>query len=437
VNQEMIDGVWSDDPSIQLENASKFRYALSHADDPPVAKIVESGVVPRFVEFLKKEDNIEIQYAAACVLRMVSEGNTKVIIDHGVIQIFVRLLGRATSRVHLRFQATLALGNVARASVESRNIVLLRGAMGPVLAQLKENTEIWMLTTAARTLLHLCAGLPRPPFHQIGSHVLAALQRVLHKDDEYFLSNACTALYFLADGSKQNIQTFINADIVPRLVQLLGHVSPSVIEPVVSTILYLSNGIKQQTKVLIECGVLPLLANLLTTQGNDTRWKNIKRNACWTISMITAGTEEQIQAVIDANLIPTLVNLAQNPELEIKEKVVRAISNATSGGSHDQTKYLVEQGCIKPLCDLLVCPNVRIISACLNGLERILMAGEVEKNTTGDVNLYSQMIGDAEGKEKIENLQQHESREVNEKALKIVETYWKKEDDDQTQQPPR
>ncbi|XP_023633367.1 importin subunit alpha-1-like, partial [Capsella rubella] len=152
--------------------------------------------------------------------------------------------------------------------------------------------------------------------------------------------------------------------------------------------------------------------------------KDIKKATLVTISNITVGFYLQTQLVLEANLVPKLVHLAQNTELDFKNDVIWAISNVTLAASHDQIKYLVEQGCIKPLCDVLVCPDVWIISACLDGLERILVAGEVEKNTTGGVNLYSQLIGDAEGKEKIENLQQHESKEINEKALNIVETYW-------------
>lgn len=95
-------------------------------------------------------------------------------------------------------------------------------------------------------------------------------------------------------------------------------------------------------------------------------------------------------------------------------------------------RYLVSQGCIKPLCDLLVCPDPRIVTVSLEGLENILKVGEVEKNSgnSGDVNLYAQLIDDAEGLEKIENLQSHDNNEIYEKAVKILETYWLEEDEE-------
>ena len=93
----------------------------------------------------------------------------------------------------------------------------------------------------------------------------------------------------------------------------------------------------------------------------------------------------------------------------------------------------MSQGCIKPLCDLLVCPDARIITVCLEGLENILKVGEAEKisGNTGDVNVYAQLIDEAEGLEKIENLQSHDNNEIYEKAVKILETYWLEEDDEQ------
>ena len=61
--------------------------------------------------------------------------------------------------------------------------------------------------------------------------------------------------------------------------------------------------------------------------------------------------------------------------------------------------------------------------------------GEAEKvlGNIGGVNIYAQYIDDTEGLEKIENLQSHDNNEIYEKAVKILETYWLEDDeDDQT-----
>ena len=86
-------------------------------------------------------------------------------------------------------------------------------------------------------------------------------------------------------------------------------------------------------------------------------------------------------------------------------------------------RFLVAQGCIKPLCDLLICPDPRIVTVCLEGLENILKVGEADKDMglNSGVNLYAQMIDECEGLDKIENLQSHDNNEIYEKAVKILE----------------
>ena len=90
------------------------------------------------------------------------------------------------------------------------------------------------------------------------------------------------------------------------------------------------------------------VASLLALLTADHK-KSIKKEACWTISNITAGNKDQIQAIVENNIVPPLVYLLAHAEFDIKKEAAWALSNATSGGTHQQIKYLVEQGCIKPL----------------------------------------------------------------------------------------
>jgi hypothetical protein len=47
-----------------------------------------------------------------------------------------------------------------------------------------------------------------------------------------------------------------------------------------------------------------------------------------------------MQAVIEAGLIAPLVNLLQNAEFDIQKEAGWALSNAASGGTHAQIKYV-------------------------------------------------------------------------------------------------
>ncbi|KAE8712358.1 Importin subunit alpha-1b [Hibiscus syriacus] len=390
----MVAGVWSDDGAAQLEATTQFRKLLSIERSPPIEEVIQSGVVPRFVEFLMKEDFPQLQ-----------------------------LLGSPSDDV--REQAVWALGNVAGDSPRCRDLVLSHGALMPLLAQLNEHSKLSLLRNATWTLSNFCRGKPQPPFDQVRP-ALPALERLIHSNDEEVLTDACWALSYLSDGTNDKIQAVIEAGVCPRLVELLLNPSPSVLIPALRTVGNIVTGDDYRLRHSLRfCFILKFC---LLTHNHK---KSIKKEACWTISNITAGNKEQIQAVINAGIIVPLVSLLQNAEFDIKKEAAWAISNATSGGTHDQIKYLVSQGCIQPLCDLLAFPDPRIITVCLEGLENILKVGEAEKAASGgEINNCAQWIEDAEGLEKIENLQSHDNNEIYEKAVKILETYWLEEDEE-------
>ena len=250
--------------------------------------------------------------------------------------------------------------------------------------------------------------------------------------DDEVLIDACWAISYLSDGSNDKIQAVIEAGIPRRLVELLMHASTSVQTPALRSVGNIVTGDDVQTQVIINCGSLAALLSLLSSQKDG-----IRKEACWTISNITAGNSTQIQAVIDANIIPPLIHLLSNGDFKTRKEACWAISNATSGGLQkpDQIRYLVSQGCIKPLCDLLACPDNKIIQVALDGLENILKVGEMDKEAApqnaanAQVNRYALFIEEAGGMEKIHDCQNNANEEIYMKAYNIIERYFSDEED--------
>ncbi|CAH2039092.1 unnamed protein product [Thlaspi arvense] len=428
----LVSGAMSNDRKVQLEATAGIRKLLSIERNPPINEVVQSGVVPRIVQFLSSDDFSELQFEAAWALTNIASGtseNTKVIIESGAVPLFIRLLSSPSEEV--REQAVWALGNVAGDSPKCRDFVLGYEPLVPFLALFNEHSKLSMLRNATWSLSNFCRGKPQPAVDKT-KPALPILERLLHSTDEEVLVDACWALSYLSDGENDKIQAVIDAGVIPQLVQLLGHSSPSVLVPALRTIGNIVTGDDMMTQTVLNSQALPGLYNFLT----NTYKKSIKKEACWTISNITAGNESQIQEVIQAGIMQPLIQLLQNADFEIKKEAVWAISNATSGGNHEQTKFLVDEGCIKPLCDFLACPDPRVITVTLEALENILKVGEADKGNNGDYNLYAQMIEDAEGLEKIENLQSHDNDDIYSKAVEILALYWTEEDEDENDIAP-
>lgn len=61
IKKEMIDALYSDVESVQLEATQKFRKLLSRDPNPPIEEVIQKGIVPRFVQFLKNNNNASLQ----------------------------------------------------------------------------------------------------------------------------------------------------------------------------------------------------------------------------------------------------------------------------------------------------------------------------------------------------------------------------------------
>lgn len=61
-------------------------------------------------------------------------------------------------------------------------------------------------------------------------------------------------------------------------------------------------------------------------------------------------------------------------------------------------RFLVDQSCIPPLCDLLTVMDSKIVQVALNGLENILRLGEADAKQGNSVNPYAVMIEECYGK---------------------------------------
>ena len=72
---QLVQGVLSQNADDQLLATTRIRKLLSKENNPPIERVIESGIVPRFVEFLHSQIT-ELQFEAAWALTNIASGSS-------------------------------------------------------------------------------------------------------------------------------------------------------------------------------------------------------------------------------------------------------------------------------------------------------------------------------------------------------------------------
>ncbi|EGD76776.1 importin subunit alpha [Salpingoeca rosetta] len=430
-------------PQLSLENLREALKVILKADDfdeafkatqlcrrilskekftKPATKIViESGAVSRLVEFLSVPHD-DLLYEALWALTNVSSGtsaDTMAVVSAGAIPYLGNLLSRESEKV--REQAIWCLGNIAGDGPEPRDLLLGAGIMEPLMATIYSNPSTEMLSTATWVLSNLCRGKkPEPNFEIVKQAIPTFLQLAQHEDVNV-QADAMWGLSYLSDGDNDKIAALIEAGGAPIVVNLLTHSSIRILTPCIRCVGNIVTGTNEQTQVPIDLGCLQHFSRLIQHEK-----ANIRKETCWALSNIGAGTRSQVHALIESNVVPSLLYCLAHGDFRTRKEACWAVTNISNNGCDEDVRYLISQGCIKPLVDLLTVQDVKVVEIALDALRNVLRVSQMADGS----NPSADWIEEAGGVDHIEMLQQHENDTIYELALDIVESYFAEEDED-------
>ena len=399
-----------------LETVRGFRKILSVEINPPVGAILASGVLPAFVQMLTLHDKPQVQFEAAWALTNVaSTEETKAIVDAGAIPHMAQLLNSPSAEV--REQCAWCLGNVAGDSAALRDIVLSSGAMQPLIQNIVQPASESLFGNCVWTMSNFCRGKPVPNICQVAPAV-PVLASVLRGKNNEAKTDALWALSYISDGDDDRIQTVLDAGIAGLLIEMLGGDDSAIITPALRTVGNIVSGNDQQTQAVVDAGLMSVMAGLLSNHK-----RMIRKEACWVLSNIAAGTKDQIKTVLKAKgIMEQIVQMAESSEWEVRKEATWIISNIATGGSDTQIMSVVEAGAIEAVCSILDVNDSKMLMVALDAIDCILKLGEKLNKS------YQSFVDECDGLTAIETLQEHESDEVYQKAVSIIESYFGEDD---------
>ena len=287
-------------PAQQLTATTAFRCLLSREEAPPIDAVLRSGAAAQFVRFLTHSDP-RLQVQAAWALTNIASGTSEhvsALLELGALEGFVHLL--QSSHEEVREQCMWGIGNIAGDCVEHRDRVLRTGVLGLLLASITPQAHVAVLRTATWALSNFCRGKPAPSAALLAPAV-PVLAQLTRSTDTSVLIDAMWALSYLTDGNDEQIEHIVSFGFVPSVVALLTHHNLMVQVPAVRIVGNIVSGHEALTQTILDANaVLPL------RQGLDSRSKSLRKEVCWALSNIAAGTAGQIQQLLAIDIVPAV-----------------------------------------------------------------------------------------------------------------------------------
>ncbi|ELA40919.1 uncharacterized protein VICG_02059 [Vittaforma corneae ATCC 50505] len=438
------------------------RTRLSIDVNPPIQDIVVSGIVPRFVELLDKNfytqfgDNplsSKCRFEAAWVITNIASGNseqTKYVVNVGAVPLLVKMISEDDEGI--LDQSVWALANISGDSEALRDIILEAGALQKVadliLKYINTSGNIKILRNLVWLVSNLNRGRYPAPTLENMQKSFFVIEKVIQINDQDLVSDAFWCLSYLADASSEMTDSILKSSAMKRMFDLLSNfcgalqkpdsdnklskIGASAICPIVRTLGNIVTGTEEQTNAVISMGFLQFFHPIFYLYDNK-KLPRIRKEICWLLSNVTAGSATQIVYVLEGDLVGLVIDSVNKHDLFIKKEAGIALFNMLyfCKANPQYLQKLLDMGALQALQNYLKAvgnlPESQ--SKILDCVRCSLEAGEKIKQKYG-INPVIQILIDTKFIDEIEELQNPTTSSViARQAYDIIVTYFEGEEE--------
>jgi hypothetical protein len=371
---------------------------------------------------------IKLQFEAAWAATNIASADSKFtrrLVDDRGVYAFVELIKNSRDKAAID-QAIWGLGNIAGDCPEFRDAVLETGVLTFILGNLKKfpsnirRNAVWAVS-------NMCRGKPSPQWSFVEPCLLPLAQLMREERDYEILVDILWAISFISedrleDKSKEipdplrrileaggkiddsnssfQLDSVMEAGVVPQVIKIIEYAS-DMAEKAFGEIQELRargmsipdefrNHLATSDFLMAPC--TRILGNMVS--GNDSqtdhvisnnffrvidkmihcRVRNVRKEACWALSNVVAGTKEQLARFFSNEmLVNDVIALAMEGDINVRKEAGWCLSNAICGASFDQIGTLVRKDFLKAMIGLLSMMNIpKVLRMAMEAIDNAL-----------------------------------------------------------------
>lgn len=321
------------------EGVVEFRHTLSADSSPPIQAVVDSGVVPRFVELLSKKSRVytngdenlirSIRLETGWVITNIASGSsvqTKVIVEFGACPLLVDMLSENDEEIV--DQAVWALGNISGESEKMRNMIIFSNAtevlskIGIILSSEKKYIKIlrnivWLLSNLNR------GNNPPPPIESIYNS-MPLLEKLIQSEDSDVLTDALWTSVYISEFSQESANLILRSPIFENILVYLNsasnnNFSTGSVFPLVKFPGALASSSPELVPLLIEKGFVKVIFEMFFTYDKISKLVRTKKEICWSFSKLVNSSPLCLEYFYNLDIVRLLSIGLENDNIISKE----------------------------------------------------------------------------------------------------------------------